>query len=50
MRVFTDAEIAALLAEEKPLPANWTSWLQLRVKANAKHEEGQFEVSGACAP
>lgn len=45
-RVLTDAEIAAFLAERKPLPANWASRLAVRAKGGQMHKQRELEVSG----
>jgi hypothetical protein len=47
MEVITDTEIAALLKEEKPLPADFRSRLWTRVKPG--HKETEIEVVGAAS-
>jgi hypothetical protein len=42
---YADTEIAALLAEEKPLPADWRRRLRLRQKRG--HKEAELTVLGA---
>ena len=41
---YTDAEIAQLLAEEKPLPAGWQS--RFRLISKRGHDEGVLSVEG----
>lgn len=41
----TDPEIASLLAEQKPLPADYQSRLQLRAKTG--HKERELDMTGA---
>ena len=43
-RILTDNEIADLLNDEKPLPANWESRLRLRQKRRYQYEERQLDV------
>lgn len=43
-RVLTDQEIADLLAESKPLPANWETRLRLRRKRSYQYEERLLDV------
>lgn len=43
-RVLTDAEIAELLAEPKPLPANWMSRLAVRPKSDSTFTHREFEL------
>ena len=51
----TDSEIGSLLTEQKPLPADYQSRLQLRAKTGHKERElditgaGGFGVSNYCA-
>ena len=45
-RVLLDTEIAALLAESKPLPANWSSRLTLREKGGQMHRQREIEIEG----
>ncbi len=45
-RVLTDNEIAALLAEAKPLPTNWASRLAVREKAGQMHRQRELELLG----
>jgi len=42
---YSDAEIAALIQERKPLPADWRSKIRLRPKRG--HSERELDVSGA---
>jgi len=46
MRVLTDSEIAALLAERKPLPVTWAARLALRDKGGQMHRQRELEVQG----
>jgi len=46
-RVLTDNEIAELLAEAKPLPANWGSRLTVRAKADSTFTHRELDVAGA---
>jgi hypothetical protein len=46
MRILTDSEITALIAEEKPLPDKWQAKIKLRPKANLKYEEKSIDVTG----
>ncbi len=41
---YSDNEISALIAEKKPLPANWRSRIELRNKRG--HKEREIEVTG----
>ena len=41
----TDLEIGSLLAEQKPLPADYQSRLQLRAKTG--HKERELDITGA---
>lgn len=41
---YSDAEIAALIQERKPLPADWRSKIRLRPKRG--HSEKQLDVTG----
>lgn len=41
---YSDAEIAALVQERKPLPADWRNRIQLRAKRG--HNERELDVSG----
>ena len=45
-RILQDAEIAALLAERKPLPANWRARLSVKAKANQAFRQREFDVKG----
>ena len=45
-RVLTDQEIAVLLGEGKPLPANWQSRLEARPKMNFKYKQRDCELKG----
>lgn len=46
-RVLTDDEIADLLAENKPLPANWQSRLAAREKSGSAFTHRELDVDGA---
>lgn len=46
-RVLTEKEIAELLAEAKPLPANWRSRLSVRQKADRSFTHREFDVQGS---
>ena len=45
-RILQDAEIAALLAERKPLPANWRARLSVKAKANQAFRQREFDARG----
>lgn len=45
-RVLSDKEIAALLAERKPLPPNWRARLSVKPKANQAFQQREFDVTG----
>lgn len=45
-RIISDTEIAALLAERKPLPSNWQSRLKPRPKADMKFTHRECTVTG----
>jgi hypothetical protein len=45
-RVLTDAQIEALLAEGKPLPANWRARLNVKAKANQTFRQREFDLQG----
>lgn len=45
-RVLLDTDIAAMLAERKPLPANWSSRLTVREKAGQMHRQRELSVRG----
>ncbi len=45
-RILSDEEINDLLKEEKLLPENWKSQLQLKPKSSYQHEECSFVVKG----
>lgn len=45
-RVLTEDEIASLLAEPKPLPANWAARLSTRAKSSAAFGHRELDVDG----
>lgn len=45
-RVLTDDEIARLLAEPKPLPANWQSRLAPKPKADRSYTQRELDLRG----
>jgi hypothetical protein len=45
-RLISDQEIAGLLSEAKPLPANWRTRLKMRSKANQAFKQRDLEVKG----
>lgn len=46
MRVLKDLEIAALLAEPKPLPENWQRQFRTSPKSSYHHEKSNIEIRG----
>jgi hypothetical protein len=45
-RILTDAEIEALVAERKPLPANWRARLEVKQKSNQAYSQRELPVNG----
>ena len=46
-RILTDEEIDSLIVEEKVLPENWGTRLQLRLKKRMPFDERQFDIESS---
>lgn len=44
--ILTEADIASLLAEKKPLPVNWKTRLNLRPKSDLRFTHRDYQVKG----
>lgn len=47
MRILTDQEITALIAESKTVPKNWFSRLDPRDKSHFQHREKEIDIEGS---
>jgi len=47
MRILSDLEIADLIAEQKIVPKNWFSRLDIRDKAHFQHKEKEIDIVGS---